>query len=176
MPTECTITQHLTHIWDILHYYPTFNPYMEHSANSAEPDQTPHSAASDQALHYLLREASIRIWIKMKNTTQQPFKLKVKSYGHLFLFLSFAKSSHPLWMRCAVMAQNSATRSDCKCLWLPSCRDALLNDLEKILKVEFQGITTRQQKCSRHLPTFMKRVVVLQQCGKTLKENVSLKN
>ena len=44
------------------------------SANSAEPDQTPQNAASDQALHYLLTEGSIKIWIEWENTTQQPLK------------------------------------------------------------------------------------------------------
>ena len=44
--------------------------------NSAEPDQTPHIPASDQVLHCLLTECSIRIPVKMKNTTQQPVKRK----------------------------------------------------------------------------------------------------
>ena len=36
----------------------------------------PQIAASDQVLHCLLTENSIRIPIKMKNTTQQPLKGK----------------------------------------------------------------------------------------------------
>ena len=42
------------------------------SANSAKPDQTPQNAASDQVLHCLLIGVSLKIWIKMKNTTKQP--------------------------------------------------------------------------------------------------------
>ena len=38
--------------------------------------QTAENAASDQVLHYLLTEHDIKIIIKMKNTIQQPFKLK----------------------------------------------------------------------------------------------------
>ena len=45
------------------------------SANSAEPDQTPKNVASDQVLHCLLTEVSFKIWIKMKNITQQPWIL-----------------------------------------------------------------------------------------------------
>ena len=44
--------------------------------NSAEPDQTPQNAASDQCLHCLHTERSIEIGIKMKNTTQKPLKWK----------------------------------------------------------------------------------------------------
>ena len=36
-----------------------------------EPDQTPQNVASDQGLHCLLTECSIKIRKKMKNTTQQ---------------------------------------------------------------------------------------------------------
>ena len=43
-------------------------------ANSADPDQTPHNAASDQGLHSLPTENYITILIKMKNGTQQPIK------------------------------------------------------------------------------------------------------
>ena len=39
------------------------------SANSAEPDQTPQNAASDQGLHCLLTNWSFLIRIKMKITT-----------------------------------------------------------------------------------------------------------
>ena len=58
-----------------------FNPYKPSVlivgyANSADPDQTPQSVASDQGLHCLLTECSIKIRIKMKNTTQQPLKRK----------------------------------------------------------------------------------------------------
>ena len=44
--------------------------------NCADPDQTPHNAVSSQDLHALLTEFSIRIGIKMKNTTHQPLKRK----------------------------------------------------------------------------------------------------
>ena len=49
---------------------------MGHLTNSADPDQTPQNAASDQGLHCLLIDCSIRILIKMKNTTQQPLTFK----------------------------------------------------------------------------------------------------
>ena len=50
-----------------------FNPYkpciliMRHTskANNADPDQ---------GIHYLLTECSIKIWIKIKNATQQSLK------------------------------------------------------------------------------------------------------
>ena len=47
----------------------SFNPYKPSIlfvgyANSADPDQTPQSAASDQGLHCLLTECSIKIRIK----------------------------------------------------------------------------------------------------------------
>ena len=50
------------------------NPYkssvlLRDIANSANPDQT-HHAVSDQDLHCLFTEFSIKIGIKMKNTTQ----------------------------------------------------------------------------------------------------------
>ena len=35
------------------------------------------NAASDQGLHCVLTEFSIKIWIKMKNSTQQPLKQKL---------------------------------------------------------------------------------------------------
>ena len=39
-------------------------------ANSADPDLKLHNAVSDQDLHYLLTECSIKIWRKKrKNTT-----------------------------------------------------------------------------------------------------------
>ena len=38
---------------------------LEISLNSAAPDQTPQNAASDQVLHCLLTECSIKIWIKL---------------------------------------------------------------------------------------------------------------
>ena len=47
---------------------------MGHRQTAAEPDQSPHIAASDQVIHCLLTECSIRIRIKMKNITQQPLK------------------------------------------------------------------------------------------------------
>ena len=41
-------------------------------ANSADPDQTPQNAASDQGLHCLLAGISIRNRIKMKKYTRHP--------------------------------------------------------------------------------------------------------
>ena len=41
-------------------------------ANSADPDQIPHSVVSDQGLHCWLTEYSIKFEKKMKNTTLQP--------------------------------------------------------------------------------------------------------
>ena len=38
-------------------------------ANSADPDQMPHKAASDQGLHCFLTKFNFK---KMKNTTKQP--------------------------------------------------------------------------------------------------------
>ena len=38
--------------------------------------QTVHIAASDQGLHFVLTECSIKFWIEMKKTMQQPFKRK----------------------------------------------------------------------------------------------------
>ena len=35
------------------------------------------NVASDQGLHYLLIECSIKIWINMKNTSKQPLKRKL---------------------------------------------------------------------------------------------------
>ena len=51
-------------------------PFCGAWANSGDPDQTPQNAASDQGLNCFLAENSIEIWIKMKNSTQQPFKRK----------------------------------------------------------------------------------------------------
>ena len=45
--------------------------------NNADPDQTPHNAASDQGIHGLLKKCSIEIRMKMINTTQQPLKRKL---------------------------------------------------------------------------------------------------
>ena len=50
-------------------------------ANSAKPDQTPQNAASDQVSHCLLTKVSLKIWIKVKNTTQQPWNWKWISRG-----------------------------------------------------------------------------------------------
>ena len=36
----------------------------------------PQNAASDQGLHSLLTEFYFKIWLKMKNTTQQPLEQK----------------------------------------------------------------------------------------------------
>ena len=53
----------------------TFNPYKPSvQANSADPDQTPQNATSDQDVHCLLTNCSIKIRIKMENTTQHPLK------------------------------------------------------------------------------------------------------
>ena len=48
------------------------NPYKRSRAwaNSADLEQTPQNAVSDQVLHCLLTECSIKIWIKMKNATK----------------------------------------------------------------------------------------------------------
>ena len=45
-------------------------------ANSAEPDQTPQNAASDQVFHCLFTECPMKMLLKTKNTTQQPLKRK----------------------------------------------------------------------------------------------------
>ena len=45
-------------------------------AKNCRPDKMPQNAASDQGLHGLLTENSIKIWIKMKNSTQRPLKQK----------------------------------------------------------------------------------------------------
>ena len=45
-------------------------------ANSADPDQTPQNAASDQGLHCLLTGISIRNRIKMKTYTISPLNWK----------------------------------------------------------------------------------------------------
>ena len=46
-------------------------------ANSGDTDQiAPQNEASDQDLHYLLTEKSVKIYIKMENITQKPLKLK----------------------------------------------------------------------------------------------------
>ena len=45
-------------------------------ANSTDLDQMPQNAASHQGLHCLLKECSVKIWIKTKNTTHQTLKLK----------------------------------------------------------------------------------------------------
>ena len=44
------------------------------TASSADPDRISHNVVSDQDLHCLLTEWSIKILIKMKNITQQPLK------------------------------------------------------------------------------------------------------
>ena len=48
-----------------LHYnfltYSSLASFYRTSAKSAEPDQTPQNTAPDQALHYLLKEGSIKI-------------------------------------------------------------------------------------------------------------------
>ena len=51
------------------------NPYT-HSANSADPDQTPQNLASDQDLNCLLTEHYIEFLFEMRNATQQPLKQK----------------------------------------------------------------------------------------------------
>ena len=53
-----------------------FNPYKPSVLNSAGPDQTQQNAASDQGLHSLLTEGFIKIWIKIEDTTQRPYKRK----------------------------------------------------------------------------------------------------
>ena len=50
---------------------------MWDKGNSAEPDQTPHNAASDQVLHFLLTECSFKIWIKIKKK-KHPTTLKTE--------------------------------------------------------------------------------------------------
>ena len=51
-------------------------PFYGALANSAEPDQMSQIAAFYQVIYCLLTYCSIRIRLKMKNTTQQPFKWK----------------------------------------------------------------------------------------------------
>ena len=46
--------------------------YFQKSANSADPDQTPHHAASDLGLHCLLLGLFIKSSMKGKYTTQHP--------------------------------------------------------------------------------------------------------
>ena len=48
-------------------------------ANSADPDQTPQNAASDQSLHCFLTGISNRSRIKMKKVHQPPIKLEMDS-------------------------------------------------------------------------------------------------
>ena len=50
--------------------------FVGHRQNSADPDQMPQNVVSDQGLHSLLTERSIKIWKNMKNNTQQPLKQK----------------------------------------------------------------------------------------------------
>ena len=57
----------------------TFNPlkpFCGTYTNSADTVQTLQKAACDQRLHCLLTEFSIKILVKIKNTTQQPVKRK----------------------------------------------------------------------------------------------------
>ena len=64
---------HLVSMIKSVTYINPFKPsvlFYGTSVNSAEPDQTPQIAASDQVLHCLLTECSIIIRIKIqKNTT-----------------------------------------------------------------------------------------------------------
>ena len=46
---------------DKLNRYKPSILFVGHNANSANQDQTPHSAASGQGLHYLITEFSIEI-------------------------------------------------------------------------------------------------------------------
>ena len=55
---------HLTHISLASHFWT--------QANSADPDQTPQNATSDQGLHCLLTGISIRNRIKLKKYTGHP--------------------------------------------------------------------------------------------------------
>ena len=58
--------------------YVLFNPYKPSvkfcgtKENNADPDQTPQNEVSDEGLHCLLTESSIRILIKMKKNIQHP--------------------------------------------------------------------------------------------------------
>ena len=63
------ISCHLTHICISL-------AFCGAQSNSADLNQTPHNAASDQGLYCLLSECSFDNWIKIENTTQQPLKMK----------------------------------------------------------------------------------------------------
>ena len=45
-------------------------------ANSADPDQRPQSAASDQGLHCLLTGIAIKNMLRMKNDTRHPLNEK----------------------------------------------------------------------------------------------------
>ena len=62
-----------------------------------DPDQTPPNAASDQGFHCLLTECSIKIGIKMKNTTLQPLKRKLIREEILF---GLNGSTHDCFSKC----------------------------------------------------------------------------
>ena len=47
-------------------------PFYGTKANSADPDQTPHDAVSDQDLHYLLTECSIKFFETNTKTKKTP--------------------------------------------------------------------------------------------------------
>ena len=67
----------LTNLWSFsLNPYYGQRPFCGKKANSADPDQTPHNATSDQGLHCLLIDCSIKIGININNTNQQPLKRK----------------------------------------------------------------------------------------------------
>ena len=68
----------------IFHFYSSFNRKIM-QANSGDPDQTPHSVASDLGLHYFPmshRKDARHIWVKM-----QLFCLSHKSCRNLVSIL-----------------------------------------------------------------------------------------
>ena len=54
----------------------SLNPFTNLELLAGRLIQTVQNAASDQGLHCLITENSIKIWSKMKNSTQQPLKPK----------------------------------------------------------------------------------------------------
>ena len=76
----------------------SFNPYKISSkhplygrkANSADPDQKPNNQVSDQGLHCLLTECSIKIWGKNEKKNNAP------KIGNWFVLL--IRVSKSIWL------------------------------------------------------------------------------
>ena len=62
--------------YSILTHCSRENPKMGTQANSADPDQTPHNAASDQGLHCLLTAIFVLNQINLKKYTLYPLSSK----------------------------------------------------------------------------------------------------